>query len=80
VCGFAGFGPEYDKMIDSKFADMKNTGGRWAADHRGQLLHGSSIRRRGPSDIAGTAMGSPQTDINKSWASRLGRAASRAAG
>src|SRR5208282_1002728 len=23
-------GPEYDKMIDSKFADMKNTGGRWA--------------------------------------------------
>src|SRR6202021_1163297 len=21
-------GPEYDKMIDSKFADMKNTGGR----------------------------------------------------
>ena len=23
-------GPEYDKLIDSKFADMKNTGGRWA--------------------------------------------------
>ena len=22
-------GPEYDKQIDSKFADMKNTGGRW---------------------------------------------------
>ena len=22
-------GPEYDKMINSKFADMKNTGGRW---------------------------------------------------
>ena len=22
-------GPEYDKMIDSKFADMKNTGGRY---------------------------------------------------
>ena len=25
-------GPEYDKMIDSKFADMKNTGGsRWGS-------------------------------------------------
>jgi len=22
-------GAEYDKLIDSKFADMKNTGGRW---------------------------------------------------
>src|ERR1700723_2839048 len=34
-------GPEYDKMIDSKFADMKNTGGRWAGSiTSAQLLQG----------------------------------------
>src|SRR5262249_54439921 len=32
-------GPEYDKMIDSKFADMKNTGGRHGgANTPSQLL------------------------------------------
>jgi len=67
-------GPEYDKMIDSKFADMKNTGGRWGgAITAAQLLQ----RFVGKTpwahlDIAGTAMGSPQTDINKSWASGWG--------
>src|SRR5258707_2433846 len=34
-------GPEYDKMIDSKFADMKNTGGRHGgAITAAQLLQG----------------------------------------
>ncbi len=67
-------GPEYDKMIDSKFADMKNTGGRWGgAITAAQLLQ----RFVGKTpwahlDIAGTAMGSPQTEINKSWASGWG--------
>jgi leucyl aminopeptidase len=67
-------GPEYDKMIDSKFADMKNTGGRWGgAITAAQLLQ----RFVGKTpwvhlDVAGTAMGSPQTDINKSWASGWG--------
>jgi len=67
-------GPEYDKMIDSKFADMKNTGGRWGgAITSAQLL----ARFVGKTpwvhlDIAGTALGSPQSDINKSWSSGWG--------
>jgi leucyl aminopeptidase len=67
-------GPEYDKMIDSKFADMKNTGGRsGGAITAAQLLQ--RFVNKTPwahLDIAGTAMGSPQTDINKSWASGWG--------
>src|SRR5689334_22438474 len=67
-------GPEYDKMIDSRFADMKNTGGRWGgAITAAQLLQ----RFVGKTpwahlDIAGTALSSPQTDINKSWSSGWG--------
>jgi leucyl aminopeptidase len=67
-------GPEYDKMIDSKFADMKNTGGR----HGGAITAAQLLARfvdKTPwvhLDIAGTAMGSPQTDINKSWTSGWG--------
>jgi leucyl aminopeptidase len=67
-------GPEYDKMIDSKFADMKNTGGR----HGGAVTAAQLLQRfvdKTPwahLDIAGTAMGSPQTDINRSWGSGFG--------
>ena len=67
-------GPEYDKMIDSKFADMKNTGGRWA----GSITAAQFLQRfvnKTPwahLDIAGTALGSPQTDINQSWGSGWG--------
>jgi len=67
-------GPEYDKMIDSKFADMKNTGGR----HGGAITAAQLLARfvdKTPwahLDIAGTAMGSPQTEINKSWGSGFG--------
>jgi leucyl aminopeptidase len=67
-------GPEYDKMIESKFADMKNTGGRWGgAITAAQLL--ARFVDKTPwvhLDIAGTALGSPQTDINKSWSSGWG--------
>jgi len=67
-------GAEYDKMIDSKFADMKNTGGRWGgAITAAQLLQRFVAKTPWAHlDIAGTAMGSPQTDINKSWASGWG--------
>jgi leucyl aminopeptidase len=67
-------GPEYDKLIDSKFADMKNTGGR----HGGAITAAQLLQRfvgKTPwahLDIAGTAMGSPQSDINKSWGSGWG--------
>jgi len=67
-------GPEYDKMIDSKFADMKNTGGRWGgAITAAQLLQRFVDKTPWAHlDIAGTALGSPQTDINKSWSSGWG--------
>ena len=67
-------GPEYDKAIDSKFADMKNTGGR----HGGSITAAQFIQRFvgetpwAHLDIAGTAMAAPATDINTSWGSGYG--------
>jgi len=67
-------GPEYDKLIDSQFADMKNTGGR----HGGSITAAQFLQRFVDGtpwahlDIAGTAMGAPKTDINQSWASGYG--------
>ncbi|MFT4158400.1 leucyl aminopeptidase [Shinella sp.] len=67
-------GREYDKMIDSKFADMKNTGGRYA----GSITAAQFLQRFVKDtpwahlDIAGTAMGSPTDEINQSWASGFG--------
>jgi leucyl aminopeptidase len=67
-------GPEYDKLIDSKFADMKNTGGRWAGSITAAQLLQRFVEKTpwAHLDIAGTALGSPQTDINKSWSSGWG--------
>jgi len=62
-------GPEYDKLIDSKFADMKNTGGR----HAGSITAAQFLQRfvdKTPwahLDIAGTGMGASASDINTSW-------------
>ena len=66
--------PEYDKLIDSKFADVKNTGGRSAGSiTAAQFLHRFVDKTPWAHlDIAGTGMGSPQTDINRSWASGWG--------
>ncbi len=67
-------GPEYDKQIDSKNADMKNIGGRPA----GSITAAQFLQRFVKDtpwahlDVAGTAMGSPSTDINQSWASGFG--------
>ncbi|MBE0692927.1 MAG: leucyl aminopeptidase [Aquamicrobium sp.] len=67
-------GPEYDKMIDSKNADMKNTGGRYA----GSITAAQFLQRFVKDtpwahlDIAGTAMGSPSSEINQSWGSGFG--------
>ncbi len=64
----------YDKMVDSKFADMKNTGGR----HAGSITAAQFLKRFvgdtpwAHLDIAGTALGSPESDINKSWSSGWG--------
>jgi leucyl aminopeptidase len=67
-------GPAYDKLIDSKFADMKNTGGR----HAGSITAAQFLQRfvgKTPwahLDIAGTGMGSPSSEINQSWGSGWG--------
>ncbi len=66
--------PAYDKMIDSKIADMKNTGGR----HAGAITAAQFLQRFVNAtpwahiDIAGTGMGSPANEINQSWASGFG--------
>jgi leucyl aminopeptidase len=66
--------PEYDKLIDSKFADMKNTGGR----HGGSITAAQFLRRFvndtpwAHLDIAGTGMNAPQSEINRSWGSGWG--------
>jgi leucyl aminopeptidase len=67
-------GPEFDKAIESKFADMKNVGGRPAGSATAALILSRFVGKTtwAHLDIAGTAMGSPQTEINKSWASGWG--------
>src|SRR5205807_7660823 len=67
-------GSDYDKKIDSKFADMKNTGGRDAGSITAAQLLARFVDKTpwAHLDIAGTGMGSPQTDTNKSWASGWG--------
>jgi leucyl aminopeptidase len=67
--------PEYDKIMDSKFADVKNAGGR----HAGAITAAQFLQRfiadKMPwahIDIAGTAFGTAQTDTNRSWSSGFG--------
>ena len=66
--------PEYDKLIDSQFADMKNTGGRYG----GSITAAQFLQRFVDNapwahlDIAGTAMGAPKSEINQSWGSGFG--------
>jgi len=67
-------GPEYDKQIESKFADMKNVGGRPAGSITAALILSRFVDKTpwAHLDIAGTGIGSPQNDINKSWGSGFG--------
>lgn len=67
-------GSDYDKLIDSKNADMKNIGGRYG----GAIIAAQFLQRFVKEtpwahlDIAGTAMGSPANEINQSWGSGFG--------
>ena len=66
--------PEYDKIIDSDVADVKNTGGRNA----GAITAAQFVQRFvndvpwAHLDIAGTAMDSVKSAINQSWGSGWG--------
>jgi leucyl aminopeptidase len=67
-------GEAYDKLIDSKNADMKNTGGRYggsvtAAQFLQRFVNGVPWAHL---DIAGTSMSSPKTEINHGWANGWG--------
>jgi leucyl aminopeptidase len=67
-------GKAYDKMIDSRFADMKNTGGRYG----GSITAAQFLQRFvrdvpwAHLDVAGVAMDSNKNDINASWGSGWG--------
>ncbi|MBM3519228.1 MAG: leucyl aminopeptidase [Alphaproteobacteria bacterium] len=66
--------PEYDKLIDSDVADMKNIGGRYggaitAAQFLQRFVNGVPWAHL---DVAGTAMDSARTSINQSWGSGWG--------
>lgn len=67
-------GAAYDKMINSRFADMKNTGGRFA----GSITAAQFLARFvgdtpwAHLDVAGTAMSAPKTPINSSFGSGFG--------
>jgi len=61
--------PAYDKMIDSKFADVKNSGGRYA----GSITAAQFLQRFvndhpwAHLDVAGAAMGVSPSETNRSW-------------
>lgn len=67
-------GEEFDKMIESRFADIKNTGGRMggastAAAFLQRFVNGTAWAHL---DVAGTAMNSPKNEISRTWASGWG--------
>jgi leucyl aminopeptidase len=67
-------GKEYDKLIDTPNADMKNIGGRWG----GAVTAAQFLQRFvGETpwvhlDVAGVAMASGKTEISRTWASGWG--------
>ena len=67
-------GSAYDKLIESRFADIKNTGGRsagsiTAAQFLQRFVNGVPWAHL---DIAGVAFGGPSTETNTSWAAGFG--------
>lgn len=64
----------FHKMIDSKNADVKNIGGRWAGSCTAAAFLERFVKDTpwAHIDIAGTAMDSGRTDISTSWGSGWG--------
>jgi leucyl aminopeptidase len=65
----------YDKLIDSRNADMKNIGGRGAGSITAAQFLGRFVKDGTPwahLDVAGVAMDSAKTDISQGWASGWG--------
>jgi leucyl aminopeptidase len=65
----------FDKMMDSKNADMKNTGGRWGGAATAAAFLQRFVQKDTPwchIDLAGTAMDGARNDINQSWGAGWG--------
>ena len=65
----------FDKAMDSKNADMKNAGGRWAGAATAAAFLQRFVQKDTPwchIDLAGTAMDGARSDINQSWGSGWG--------
>ncbi len=64
----------FHKLIDSKNADMKNIGGRWAGACTAAAFLQRFIKDTpwAHLDVAGTAMDASRNDISQSWASGWG--------
>jgi len=64
----------YDKMIESKNADIKNIGGRWAGACTAAAFIKFFVKDTpwAHIDLAGTAMDAPKSEINPSWGSGWG--------
>ena len=68
-------GKAYDKLIDTKNADMKNIGGRFAGSITAAQFLQRFVEDGTPwahLDIAGMAMNSPANEYSQSWASGYG--------
>jgi leucyl aminopeptidase len=67
-------GPAYDKLIESRFADMKNTGGRYG----GSITAAQFLQRFVNNvawahlDIAGAAFGTPPNETSTGWTTGFG--------
>ncbi len=64
----------FDKAMDSRFADMKNAGGRWGGSCTAAAFLQRFIKDTPwcHLDVAGTAMDGAKTDFNTSWGSGWG--------
>jgi leucyl aminopeptidase len=64
----------YDKMLESKNADIKNIGGRWAGACTAAAFIKFFVKDTpwAHIDLAGTAMDAPKSEINPSWGSGWG--------
>lgn len=67
-------GQAYDKLIESRFADIKNQGGRnGGASIAAQFLsHFAGDTAWAHLDIAGTGFGGPSSETNTSWGTGFG--------
>ncbi|MGH8734809.1 MAG: leucyl aminopeptidase, partial [Burkholderiales bacterium] len=64
----------YDKMIESKNADIKNIGGRWAGACTAAAFIKFFVKDTpwAHIDLAGTAMDAPKSEISPSWGAGWG--------